>query len=151
MAGPARQCSVGPPNHADFPLARTEARCDGHCGLRLLVHVRGEGHGFPRPPPPDAVSVRRGGNPVKNHVALAGHKSNPITGYILDRSLGGLAMSLGQEIKPGTVVAIRSAQVLEMTPWYDVEVMRCQKTGNDWLVSCRFVKTPPYSVLMSFG
>jgi hypothetical protein len=96
-------------------------------------------------------SLRRDGNPTKIHVALPGDTSNPVSGYVLDRSLGGLRMSLDKEFDPGMVLTVRPAAALEMTPWYDVEVLRCQNIEQTWHLSCRFLHSPPYSILMLFG
>ena len=96
-------------------------------------------------------SARRVGNPIKIHVALEGHTANATSGYVLDRSMGGLGLSLDDGFEAGTKLVVRPAGVIEMTPWYEVEVVRCQQTGEGWQVSCRFIRTPPYSILLLFG
>ncbi len=97
------------------------------------------------------ASVRRDGNPIRIHIAFPGQTENPHTGYVLDRSLGGLGMTVERSFEPGEILAVRPAAAPEMTPWYDVEVLRCQNSGEGWNLSCRFVKTPPYSILLLFG
>ena len=96
-------------------------------------------------------SFRRDGNPTRIQVAPAGDTSNPAIGYVLDRSTGGLGMSVDQEVAPGTILSVRPASGPDVTPWYDVEVLRCKHDGEAWHLSCKFVKTPPYSILLLFG
>jgi hypothetical protein len=97
------------------------------------------------------LTLRRNGNPTQVYVACSGHKEKPGRGYVLDRSLGGLRLMLDEEFRPGARLAILPVKAPEMTPWVEIESTICQHTNQGWEVGCRFVKTPPFSVLLMFG
>ena len=58
---------------------------------------------------------------------------------------------LDEEFNLGARLAILPVHAPEMTPWVEIEITICQHTSQGWEVGCRFVKTPPYSVLLMFG
>jgi hypothetical protein len=94
---------------------------------------------------------RRGGNPIEIFVARPGHKDSPTYGWVVDRSLGGLSLNLGEAINPGTLLAVLPVKAPQTMPWIDIEVRTCRPTSEGWEVGCQFVKTPPYAVLLMFG
>ena len=51
----------------------------------------------------------------------------------------------------GSIISIRPKTAEEIIPWVELEVCSCQPAEGAYEVGCRFVKTPPYSILMLFG
>ena len=96
-------------------------------------------------------SLRRTGNPIAVHISDADARSKPTTGYVLDRSTGGLCLSVSQEVQTGTVLSVRTTNAPESIQWVQVEVKTCRPSGGDFELNCQFVKTPPWSVMLLFG
>lgn len=94
---------------------------------------------------------RRGGNPVDVLYARPQDKKNPRRAWVFDRSIGGLGLWLDEDFAEGTVLSVLPVNASEVTPWVDVEVVKCRKKEGAFEVGCKFVKTPPSLILMQFG
>jgi len=96
-------------------------------------------------------STRRDGAPVKVVVSSPAFKNGTNTGYVLDRSTGGLRIALQAGMAPGSTVQIRAHHAPESTPWVTAIVRNCHDTGEHYELGCEFDKTPPWNVLLLFG
>jgi hypothetical protein len=96
-------------------------------------------------------SFRRGGNTISIHFMRPGQKDNPLHASLVDRSMGGLCLLTSEAVTVGTVLSVRPAKADQIVPWIDVEVCVCRPGEETFEVGCRFVKTPPYSLLLLFG
>jgi hypothetical protein len=96
-------------------------------------------------------SFRRGGNTIEIFYALPGDQDNPSHASLIDRSLGGLCLETQVAVPIGTILRVRPARADQIVPWIDVEVCVCRPGDDNFEVGCRFVKTPPYSILLLFG
>ncbi len=96
-------------------------------------------------------SVRRGGKLVEILISNAEGRTEPINGWVEDRSVGGLGLNVLQAFEIGTILSVRPQQHASSTPWTQVEVRRCAKDGKSWKIGCKFVRTPPWSILLMFG
>jgi PilZ domain-containing protein len=96
-------------------------------------------------------AARRGGNPIAVLITDESTEAEPIRGYVLDRSTGGLCLSCDAEIEEGTVLSVRTANAPETAPWVQVEVKNCRKAGKEYEIGCQWLRTPPWSVLLLFG
>lgn len=96
-------------------------------------------------------AMRRGGNPIAVLISDAEAHANPTTGYVLDRSTGGLCLSVPQEITIGTVLSVRTTNAPESIQWVQVEVKTCRPNSGEFELNCQFVRTPPWSVMLLFG
>jgi hypothetical protein len=115
----------------------------------------------PPPPSPDPfevgsqsekrASARRKGSSVEVQLLPEGDTGPAATGWVFDRSLGGLGITAEQKVAPGTVLKVRPRNAPAAAPWVDVEVRSCKPEDGTWLLGCSFRKTPPYSVLLLFG
>ena len=94
---------------------------------------------------------RRLGGSVEIFVALPGETSNPVKGVVLNRSVGGLGILVGDAYPVGTTMCVRPLAASEMTPWVEVGVRTCRKRGGDWEVGVQFQKLPPYATMVQFG
>ncbi len=96
-------------------------------------------------------SPRRGGNPVEVLISDADRKAEPITGWVINRSMGGLCMALSDPLAVETILSVRPRSASGITPWVQVEVRSCRQISSGWEVGCRFLRTPQWSVLLMFG
>lgn len=97
------------------------------------------------------TSVRREGTPVKIMVTSPAFQNGTNSGYVLDRSTGGLKLALKAGMAPGSSMQLRATHAPETTPWVTVIVRNCTDTGEHFEMGCEFEKTPPWNVLLLFG
>lgn len=97
------------------------------------------------------ASLRRGGNPVAVLISDAETKLPPFQGWVLDRSMGGLCLSVDQAVPTGTVLSVRAANAPPNVSWVQVEVKNCRQEGSAWELGCQFLRTPTWGVLLLFG
>ncbi len=96
-------------------------------------------------------TVRRKGNPVEVLVTDGEATAEPVRGWVVDRSMGGLCLMLDDEVAPGAALSLKPRNAPPATPWVQVEVRNCKRTKTAYEVGCRFPKTPPWAVLLLFG
>jgi hypothetical protein len=96
-------------------------------------------------------AARRAGNPIEVFYTRLGNQSAAKRALVLDRSLGGLRLCTDEEIGPGMGLNILPVNASTLIPWVEVEVRECRPVDDSWELHCRFIKTPPWSVLLLFG
>lgn len=96
-------------------------------------------------------SFRRSGNPVQIFIAPDQSNEPAWRGWVLDRSMGGMCITVADEFKQGTILRLMPANVPAMTPWTDVEVIYCRAVKDGYELGCKFVKQPPWGILLLFG
>ena len=96
-------------------------------------------------------SVRREGSPVRVVMTSASLRGGQGSGYVLDRSTGGLRVAVKAEIPAGTALHVRAVNAPESVPWVTVQVRSCRDTGPHYELGCEFEQTPPWNVLLLFG
>jgi hypothetical protein len=94
---------------------------------------------------------RRGGHPISVQLTPQGHEGPVTRGWVVDRSMGGLLLMVDDAVPVGTVSTVRAIKASTTTPGVDIEIKSCRQMKDQWELGCRFVKTPPWSVLLSFG
>jgi hypothetical protein len=97
------------------------------------------------------VALRRKGNCVGVQIRAAPGEGPEHSGWVADRSVGGLCLQTESPLEPDTTWQIRPRNAPEGTPWVDVEVRSCAMEGGTWKVGCKFIKTPTWNILMLFG
>ena len=97
------------------------------------------------------TSVRREGTPVKIVINSSAFKGGTGTGYVLDRSTGGLRIAMEAGMAPGSTLQIRASHAPETIPWVTVIIRNCKDAGAHYEVGCEFEKMPPWNVLLLFG
>jgi hypothetical protein len=96
------------------------------------------------------LAPRRRGNSVE--VLIVEQTGQPpLQGWIVDRSVGGLCLLVEKPFKEGAQVDVRPRNASDTTPWTPVEVRSCRGKNGEWELGCRFVRTPPWNVMMLFG
>jgi hypothetical protein len=96
-------------------------------------------------------SLRRRGNPVPILISDALNPGKPLQGLILDRSRGGLFLSVPQRIAVGSLLAVRTPDFPGAVPSVGLRVRHCKQKGEDWRIGCQFTEELPWSVLLLFG
>jgi hypothetical protein len=96
-------------------------------------------------------SVRREGSPVKVVLTSPTFRNGMETGYVVDRSTGGVRVVMTNQMVPGSTMQIRAQNAPENTPWVTVIIRNCKHTGQHYEVGCEFDRTPPWNVLLLFG
>jgi hypothetical protein len=105
-----------------------------------------------QPGPSRRASPRRAGRHVDVLISDADRESPAHQGWVIDRSAGGLALGSLQPAEVGTLLSVRPLAAAEHDPWAEVEVRQCAELDHgSWRLGCKFVRTPPYSVMMLFG
>jgi hypothetical protein len=96
-------------------------------------------------------SIRRNGKPVRIFVLspLFGEKIE--SGWVLDRSTGGLRVAMITAVAPGKALQVRAKNAPNTIPWVTVIVRSCRNNGEFFELGCEFEKTPPWHILLLFG
>jgi PilZ domain-containing protein len=94
---------------------------------------------------------RRQGSQVQALVAEGDDTAHAVPCWVVDRSVGGLGLRMDTPVTTGAVLRVRPRDATPIIPWTEVEVKSCRQHGDSWEVGCRFVRTPPWSVLLLFG
>ncbi|MBY0528193.1 MAG: PilZ domain-containing protein [Gemmataceae bacterium] len=96
-------------------------------------------------------ALRRGGNPVPILISDAEVRNEPSRGWVVDRSTGGLCLSVPGPVPEGSILSVRTTNAPNSIPWVQIEVKNCRAVGKEYELGCRFVRTPPWSVMLLFG
>ena len=97
-------------------------------------------------------AARCPGKTVKVWITDANLTGEPFQGWIRDRSMGGLSLTVDRSVDIDTIVSVRSTDADNLTPRIQVHVKRCAVEGEGhWELGCQFVHTPSYSQLLSFS
>lgn len=96
-------------------------------------------------------SLRRRGGSVDVLLTDPAREGSPIKGWVVERSVHVLTIAAAAAFTPGTIVKVRPMNAPDNIPWVEAEVQECEQVETEWRVECRFVKIPPYGVLMLFG
>jgi len=112
------------------------------------------------PPAPPAASdkpedlraaPRRKGNPVPVLLSNSNGTSEPLQGWVLDRSTGGLRILVDQAIPAGSRLSVRPAKAHGSFPWIQIEVRSCQPERSSWNLGVQFVEKPSWGEMQMFG
>ena len=96
-------------------------------------------------------ALRRVGNPIKVFLAPPGQDNPQDSAWVLDRSVGGLCLSVEREYATGTFLRVLPSNAPDMAYWIDVDVRSCRPVKGGFELGVQFVKTPPWSILLLFG
>jgi hypothetical protein len=96
-------------------------------------------------------SLRRGGNPVPVLITDSLNTGEPLQGLVLNRSRGGLFLSVPRKIEVGRVLALRTPDFPDLVASVHVRVRHCKQRGEAWRIGCQFMEELPWSVLLLFG
>jgi hypothetical protein len=97
------------------------------------------------------AGFRRRGGRVKVQLADASGKAELGSGWVIDRSTGGLCLTVNRRFEAGELLSVRPAHAPGRTPWVQVEVKSCRQRSGVWEAGCQFVHRPSLNVLLHFG
>lgn len=97
------------------------------------------------------TSLRRKGTLVEVQLRDAAARTDLGTGWVTDRSMGGLCVTVEEEVEPGAIFSIRAVTAPMAVPWVQLEVKSCRLKDGKWELGCQFVRQPTWNVLMLFG
>jgi hypothetical protein len=148
---------------SSFVKARDEAeleaflRSSGNSGSRIEKPVKKETKG-PRLDPFVHGSAkerrrtpRRTGNQILVRIASLQGTENHGEGWIQDRSAGGICLSTTRPFLRDTKMKIRPVKAPEGTPWIEVVVKSCRRTGARWALGCQWPTSISASLMQFFG
>ena len=95
---------------------------------------------------------RRTDNCITVQISDFEARAEPFTGYVLDRSSGGLGLAVSELVEVGDVLSVRAVMPGANPPWVQVRVIYRNPLGATFArVGCQFVTPPSWSVLLFFG
>jgi len=81
----------------------------------------------------------------------AGGAGDPFPAWVMDRSLGGLVLSVDQPLEEGTVLRVRRLNAPADVPWVEIQVKSVRVKESTWEIGCQFTRSLTFDVLMQFG
>lgn len=81
---------------------------------------------------------------LKVLISDAQAQATPIEGWLLNRSLGGLGLSVSRAIESGNIVSVKPCNDDPHAPWVQVEVRYCRLERGRWTLGCKFVDESPH-------
>lgn len=97
------------------------------------------------------TAARRDGRPVPVQIMEEDEVTEIGVGHMMDRSHTGICFVTHFPIVSGKKVNIRPHQTGGKHAYLLVEVKHCHHVGAVWEVGCKFVKQPPWSLMMDLG
>jgi len=96
-------------------------------------------------------SLRRHGHLVTVLISDTRKPKRPLRGLVLDRSRGGLYLSVPRRIDAGSQLTVRTPDFPHDVASVGLLVRHCKQKGRDWRIGCQFVDELPWSVILLFG
>jgi hypothetical protein len=96
-------------------------------------------------------SLRRHGHLVTVLISDARKPKKPLRGLVLDRSRGGLYLSVPRRIDEGSELTVCTPDFPDHVAPVRLLVRHCKQKGREWRIGCQFVDELPWSVLLLFG
>jgi hypothetical protein len=76
---------------------------------------------------------------------------DPFPAWVMDRSIGGLGLSVDQPIEPGTMLRVRRPTAAADIPWVEIQVKSVRIKETTWEIGCQFTRSLTFDILMQFG
>jgi eukaryotic-like serine/threonine-protein kinase len=96
-------------------------------------------------------ATRRAGNPVPVRVTPVHGQGEPLSGWVLDRSLGGLGLLVDEALEVGTVMNVVAGSGTLVSRPIPVRIVYCTALKTNWRVGCQFQETLSHGDLRLFG
>lgn len=97
------------------------------------------------------TSLRRTGNPVDVLITDPLVPEQPLEGWVLDRSVGGLCVSSPRPFPVDSYLMIRAAHAADSVPAVRVKVRHHRQEDGRFAVGCQYTESYTWSVLLLFG
>ena len=97
------------------------------------------------------TAPRRKGNPVPVKINDPTSNTEPLDGWVVDRSSGGVRILTDQSFKQGAQLTVRPAKAHAGFPWIKIEVRSCSPERGSFSLGCMFQQKPSWAELQGFG
>jgi serine/threonine protein kinase len=114
------------------------------------LNASGPAYGTPGFPERRAAP-RRGGNAVSLLIAESPSAAEPLRGWVLNRSPGGLGLMVEDAVEIDTIVHVQPQGANFGDRWFPVRVIYCFAERIRWRVGCQFVDRLSWDDLRVFG
>jgi hypothetical protein len=94
---------------------------------------------------------RRRGNSVRVLVRGPGCETDPLLGWVVDRSPTGVGVLVSREFANGTQLSVLPETGSDVAPWLEVTVCSSERQPDGWHLGCKFLHAPQWNVLLLFG
>lgn len=96
-------------------------------------------------------SFHRSGNPIPVLIAATAEDDEALSGWVVERSMGGMTLLLDQELPLGTQVRVRNARkTCTRSAWNVVTVKKVEGVGSSFKLICRFTQQPSWEAIQQF-
>jgi hypothetical protein len=96
-------------------------------------------------------SLHRSGGSVDLLITDEARGDNPVRGWVAERSVNTLTLVSEESFSAGSVAKVRPVNAPDGIPWVEINIHECSPNDSEWKIVCRFVKIPPFNILMLFG
>jgi serine/threonine protein kinase len=142
IQGPWPRVKVGQFRPPEPPLPEPPARSQ----------VKPTNYGQPGGPPDRRVHTRFATYPTSVQVFSDPNTADePLRAWLLNRSLGGLALLVEEAIEIETDVWVRPTAELYSQCWFSVRIIYCVPERIRWRVGCQFLEPVSWDSLRVFG
>lgn len=97
------------------------------------------------------AAPRQQTGPTALEVCNALASLTPEQGWLVDRSQGGLCLSVGRAYQEGSKLKVRPFRSADSVRWLLLKVRNHRRQGNRWLLGCEFVVAPSSNQLLQLG
>jgi hypothetical protein len=77
--------------------------------------------------------------------------AEPFSGWVINRSIGGLCVTLIQPLEEGAILSVRPAKDALDDVWYEVLVKYCRATDTGWEMGCEFQGRGGSNTMLKFS
>jgi hypothetical protein len=98
------------------------------------------------------ASPRRYGDPVPVKIRSAGYYQLPhdLSGWVMDRSQGGLGIALSEPLDVGFWLSVRHSAVGDDLPWARLQVQSCRPQAGRYILGCQYLEPPAQDAVLLF-
>ena len=97
------------------------------------------------------ISLRRSGRLIEVYISDQERKLEPVKGWVMDRSMGGLCLCVPEAWPVKSIISVRAIGAPDTIPWVLAEIKRCDSQDKHYELGCRFLNKPSWGVLLLFG
>jgi hypothetical protein len=142
---PSAPARVAPSHSHGKPALRSFLQLESSLFLKRTLSPAPAQRGRPE----RRTSARLKGRQVRVSVKNAQTGQKLFEGWVLDRSQGGLGLSVPEQVAPGTILTLRSTS-LAGSHAVEVEARNSRADGDRWVLGCRFLRSPRWEVMLQF-
>jgi hypothetical protein len=97
------------------------------------------------------IGLRRTGNLISVLLAINPEWEEPLRGWVLNRSTGGLGLLVEDPLEVGSECYVRPSSDDFSSYWFPIRIISCARDHLRWRIGCQFLKDYSWSDLRGFG